>query len=717
MVKDDHGVFSGYLSLGDTLRSGNYTLRFYTRYLSSLPAPRYFYRQIIVGGRPFQDYRKESVTRMAASYHVSFFPEGGRLPSGCVSRIAFKALSPDGLGTDVQGFVVNQRGDTVTTLRSVHRGMGFFNLEPVSGDSYTAVCRNREGMELRFPLPPADPSAVSLRVDVRKDDFLVRLNSGVSLSPGHSLRVEYRDSILLHAAFSGSRPLRLLRSPLPPGVLRFVLLDGSGVPISGRTAFNQSPSVRADVDFSARLKEEKGRSFWDVSLGLRDSSGEPLGGTLSVSVTDDRYALQDTTVNILSSFLLSSDLQGYVEAPSFYFSSDDSRTSYLLDLLMLTQGWVKYSLVPDRGSFPVERSQCVSGKVVSEYSEKKCIADAVVTLFSFDKKIMRQTTSDASGCFRFDSLSFPRGTHFILQARKKKGGTDVALLVDRDSVPSVHSSLPVYADWFRAEMDEPVVSEQSGNDPSPTSANVFQRSSTAPFSMEQYLDEVVVSTKKIEKKKRYAIESLMAHSDWNKTYHVDEMTLSPYSSTKDLLINTPGVGWAVDSNSGDFFYITRLRAGGSSTPPPALLMVDGLETSYSELVGIPVSIVESIELVKDAAQMAYIGSKASNGAILISTKSGLGTVGKKASNFRIIRPIGYQVKRESYSPSYPVVYGAINNGGNSFRTIYWSPDLLLDKAASHLEFGNPKQGRLTLVVQGITPDGKLINLTRTLGNE
>ena len=717
MVKDDHGVFSGYLSLGDTLRSGNYTLRFYTRHLSSLPAPRYFYRQIIVGGRPFQDYRKESVTRMAASYHVSFFPEGGRLPSGCVSRVAFKALSPDGLGTDVQGFVVNQRGDTVTTLRSVHRGMGFFNLEPVSGDSYTAVCRNREGMELRFPLPPADPSAVSLRVDVRKDDFLVRLNSGVSLSPGHSLRVEYRDSILLHAAFSGSRPLRLPRSPLPPGVLRFVLLDGSGVPISGRTAFNQSPSVRADVDFSARLKEEKGRSFWDVSLGLRDSSGEPLGGTLSVSVTDDRYALQDTTVNILSSFLLSSDLQGYVEAPSFYFSGDDSRTSYLLDLLMLTQGWVKYSLVPDYGSFPVERSQCVSGKVVSEYSEKKCIADAVVTLFSFDKKIMRQTTSDASGCFRFDSLSFPRGTHFILQARKKKGGTDVALLVDRDSVPSVHSSLPVYADWFRAEMDEPVVSEQSDNDPSPTSANVFQRSSTAPFSMEQYLDEVVVSTKKIEKKKRYAIESLMAHSDWNKTYHVDEMTLSPYSSTKDLLINTPGVGWAVDSNSGDFFYITRLRAGRSSTPPPALLMVDGLETSYSELVGIPVSIVESIELVKDAAQMAYIGSKASNGAILISTKSGLGTVGKKASNFRIIRPIGYQVKRESYSPSYPVVYGAINNGGNSFRTIYWSPDLLLDKAASHLEFGNPKQGRLTLVVQGITPDGKLINLTRTLGNE
>ncbi|EXY16327.1 tonB-dependent Receptor Plug domain protein [Bacteroides fragilis str. 2-F-2  len=464
--------------------------------------------------------------------------------------------------------------------------------------------------------------------------------------------------------------------------------------------------MRADVDFSARLKEEKGRSFWDVSLGLRDSSGEPLGGTLSVSVTDDRYALQDTTVNILSSFLLSSDLQGYVEAPSFYFSGDDSRTSYLLDLLMLTQGWVKYSLVPDYGFFPVERSQCVSGKVVSEYSEKKCIADAVVTLFSFDKKIMRQTTSDASGCFRFDSLSFPRGTHFILQARKKKGGTDVALLVDRDSVPSVHSSLPVYADWFRAEMDEPVVPEQSGNDPSPTSANVFQRSSTVPFSMEQYLDEVVVSTKKIEKKKQYAIESLMAHSDWNKTYHVDEMTLSPYSSTKDLLINTPGVGWAVDSNSGEeFFYISRL--GGQ-----ALLMIDGFQATYSELAGMPVSLVESVELIKDVAQMSLLGGKALNGVIMISTKSDWTSV-NRASNFRVVQPKGYQVKREFYSPFYSF---ANNKRANGCKTIYWSPDLLLDKAASHLEFGAPLIS-LTIVIQGITSSGELVNFIRILKNE
>ena len=266
MVKDDHGVFSGYLSLGDTLRSGNYTLRFYTRHLSSLPAPRYFYRQIIVGGRPFQDYRKESVTRMAASYHASSFRKGTS-PFGLCQPCRFQGFESRWFGNRCAGLCGQSAWRYRHHVAFRPSGDGFFNLEPVSGDSYTAVCRNREGMELRFPLPPADPSAVSLRVDVRKDDFLVRLNSGVSPSPGHSLRVEYRDSILLHASFSGSGLLRLPRSPLPPGVLRFVLLDGSGVPISGRTAFNQSPSVRADVDFSARLKEEKGRSVLGCQLG------------------------------------------------------------------------------------------------------------------------------------------------------------------------------------------------------------------------------------------------------------------------------------------------------------------------------------------------------------------------------------------------------------------------------------------------------------------
>lgn len=195
MVKDDHGVFfrlplfGRYTSFGQLYASFLYPSSFFFA-RSPLLLSSDHCRRASLSGLP------QGERDSYGGFLPCLFLSGrGRLPSGCVSRVAFKALSPDGLGTDVQGFVVNQRGDTVTTLRSVHRGWAssILNLFRVTAIRRCAVIVR---MELRFPLPPADPSAVSLRVDVRKDDFLVRLNSGVSLSPGHSLRVEYRDSIL-----------------------------------------------------------------------------------------------------------------------------------------------------------------------------------------------------------------------------------------------------------------------------------------------------------------------------------------------------------------------------------------------------------------------------------------------------------------------------------------------------------------------------------------
>lgn len=714
-ITDNQGLFSGYIPLADTLRSGSYNLRFYTRHLATLPQPSYFYRQIILGGNSFHQYRKTLTNRGHVPFHVSFFPEGGSLPLGSTTRIAFKALNPDGLGTDVSGVVVNRGGDTLAILGSVHRGMGVFTLKPIAGESYTAVFRNRKGQELRFPLPEADASAASLRVDVRKEAFLVRV-IGKSLpipDRGYALRVEYRDRVFFRTDLTASAPLLLNRSLFPPGVLRLVLLDSSGVPLSGRTVFNQQQvEVPANLDLSATCKEKKGKSFWDIRLALYDASREALSGSLSVSITDDRYAIQDTTVNILSSFLLTSDLKGYVENPAFYFDGKDPYSAYKLDLLMLTQGWVNYHVEPKEvvtTEKQIGGELCVSGRVVSEYSAKKYIPNATVTLISFDKKIIRQTTSDVLGHFYFDSLYFPQDTYFVIQATKQKGRAEVALQMDSAWVPMVQYMPPLYADWLRAEVefqDTPKpVEDKNGKE------NGWHPVFKEGVAMERQLNEVVISARKVEEKKRYLIESSPYHSDWNKVYHVDEMTFSPYASVKDLLIHTPGVAWGVDPNTGEEgFYITRL---GSR----ALLLINGLEATYSELVSMPIQLIESVELVKDVAQMTCIGPKALGGVIMVSIKAGGDIPLEKASNFRVIRPQGYQVKREFYAPFYPFADGEREKVGKKEKTIGWFPDVWLDKKASHLQVKAPEEGSLTVVVQGVTSNGKLVNFVRRLEPE
>ena len=57
------------------------------------------------------------------------FPRGGHLPTGTLTRIAFKALQADGLGANTTGYITGSTGDTIVHFRSEHLGMGSFAFE------------------------------------------------------------------------------------------------------------------------------------------------------------------------------------------------------------------------------------------------------------------------------------------------------------------------------------------------------------------------------------------------------------------------------------------------------------------------------------------------------------------------------------------------------------------------------------------------------------
>ncbi|MGH7238150.1 MAG: hypothetical protein ACREGF_06455, partial [Candidatus Saccharimonadales bacterium] len=84
---------------------------------------------------------------------VQFFPEGGSLVNGNDTKIAFKAVGADGLGTDVKGFVVDDLGKQVAVFASSHLGMGEFNLKPGNGGTYKAKITYSDGSEGTAGLP------------------------------------------------------------------------------------------------------------------------------------------------------------------------------------------------------------------------------------------------------------------------------------------------------------------------------------------------------------------------------------------------------------------------------------------------------------------------------------------------------------------------------------------------------------------------------------
>ena len=98
-------------------------------------APGEYYRDMTV--RPLRrDYKDEKVSKKPT---VSLFPEGGNLISGTIQRVAFEVK--DGEGRYVEGrlFVLNEKGDTISSSLTENRGRGCFELNIQKDEKYKVV--------------------------------------------------------------------------------------------------------------------------------------------------------------------------------------------------------------------------------------------------------------------------------------------------------------------------------------------------------------------------------------------------------------------------------------------------------------------------------------------------------------------------------------------------------------------------------------------------
>ena len=128
------------------------------------------------------------------------------------------------------------------------------------------------------------------------------------------------------------------------GITHFMLIDEQGNALSERLIFvpDHKPNQwQITTDQPTYGKEKK----VSLQIAAKDSEGNPVEGTFSVSITDRKSIQPDSLAdNILSNLLLTSDLKGYVEDPAFYFLNQDARTLRSIDYLMMTHGWRRHKM-------------------------------------------------------------------------------------------------------------------------------------------------------------------------------------------------------------------------------------------------------------------------------------------------------------------------------------------------------------------------------------
>src|SRR6185503_3944467 len=125
---------------------------------------------------------------------------------------------------------------------------------------------------------------------------------------------------------------------LPTGILKITLFDNDWNPLSERIAFvnNGDAVFNTDVRFTSLGLNKRGKNV--IEINMPDS----VKGNFSIAVTDAAIGTNSSD-NIISHLLLTSELKGKVYNPSYYFSHNGDSIGQQLDLVMLTNGWRRFN--------------------------------------------------------------------------------------------------------------------------------------------------------------------------------------------------------------------------------------------------------------------------------------------------------------------------------------------------------------------------------------
>lgn len=433
--------FSNEINVINSLRSGFYEVRAYTREMQNFGEGCYFSRVFPVYDAPETDgdysqmqftttktnrtteTRKKS--KKADQLNIEFYPEGGSLIEGVESRIAFKATDAYGLPAKITDeIIINGKKAAIQ-----HEGMGCFTYTPNDNDDRNINIQH-EGKNYKFKLPKAEKEGYTMQVDnMQKDSIRIKIlrRNESSGTIGATLlcrgNLAYFDTIRWN---NNQAHISISKEKLLPGVQQITLFTEKGEILAERMLFVRNAKMPNNINISIKSDKESYKPFEKIKIETKvtDNNGTPIETFMSLAVRDGdidnggHYA-----DNICTDLLLSSDLKGYIANPGYYFESDDDKRNQALDLLMMVQGWRRYEWQTMAGVKPfkitnyLEDGISIDGEVLA-YSHNKPLKNIAVSMkaFSPDSKYVQsqKVVTNEKGEFNFKLEDFYDNWRLVL---------------------------------------------------------------------------------------------------------------------------------------------------------------------------------------------------------------------------------------------------------------------------------------------------------------
>ena len=736
---DSLGVSHGDMKLDTLLGSGFYEVRAYTRYMTNWGTNAVFSRVFPVFKTPKEEgdysdlninsglykHREPNnrdktdslyfraidngidVRNLMTTISVQFYPEGGDLIVGKRCRVAMMVVDDNGRPYESEGFLMNERGDVLTSIETDSLGRGCFEVVPDTG-KLTFQMRNLKKSEKRqvqfFALPEAKREGCALRVDAVSERMLATIQCTDGICGNMLGYVLMHNGNIIRCDTIKAVPLleiELDRKTMPEGVNQLTVFDSWGRIMAERFFFLCPKPDKADsIQVTALTQRLKPCGKVEMELHTYPNAN------LSFSAMDAQTMTNGKRGNMKTWMLLSSEVRGYIHNVDYYFESDDKKHRQDADLLLMIQGWRRYDwrLMSERYTFrkaqPIEDQFYLNGQL-RVYRKRNPVAGVHLQAILYNKEglsMIGDTKTDSVGNYAF-KMPFLDGEWkmCIYTARNTTKGEKIKTYyvgIDRQFSPTPRYITPTEAEILH-----------------PLKPNAFVKKPLQEWEEEE--DAFVPITKKehvlqnvtVKAKKRYFTNDNWRFKDESYGRRYATLYYNADKERDDALDRGESVPYLysfLKAKNSLFYYNEK-----NWTEPPRY---DGYAINWIMDNGErPNMQVPSDQLWLDDIRSIYIAPsdpRVMDGSVNIYLY--MHTYFTTASNKGIRRTYfqGFNqpstFKMEDYSVIPPMA--------DFRRTIYWQPDITTDEQGkAKVEFfNNSTCEEMYISVEGMTPDGKVL---------
>jgi hypothetical protein len=726
------GFAFGNIQIDSTFASGDYYLKVSTNWMKNFKEDDTFVKQIKIIN-PKSDEKTKPINDK--EYDIQFLPEGGHLLTDVRNTVGIKAIDDSGKASQASGVVVDNEGTEAATFSSNSLGLGRFSFTPKSGQSYTAKVTLNNGKEIEIPFPKSKEKGINIQVNnLNPNNVVINLTTN-SRSLQEIAKKSYQ--LLIHkdgetkvvpVTFTeAKRKIAIPKKDLLKGINTITLFDSDENPILERMFFNDA------LIKEYKLTVEKMKVDFDsIIYDIRTNATVPTSIHASISVLPKGTRSYNPKHNIASALYLKPHLRGPVENPSYYFTNVTRKKRYELDILLMTQGWSRYSWKDIFDNPPEITHVFESGFTISGAINNDLNRTTGLIMYPSIHHNSINLKYDEQGKFTIKNLFLVKDEYLTFSAFGKNG---------KAKKPGLVMNFPQALN-FKEQIN--VKDYQSF-----TSFYANKSTSFDGFVTQKrdVLNEIVLSANvDKQKRKQYRLKTT------GKIYTIDRSTDKRYINLAQFLDNK---GFAVRNSSGlliasefDIFSSNRTvtltqpeelgnesnDSSAPSAPPapkvgigishlnpnknPVVIFLDNVQINDFNIVASrPLHEFEDV-YIDDSynTNLVSIAGGVSTMATVIKLFTRRTPMEVNPSKLKIqqsIRvPYGFEPKKEFYTPKY----GSFTS--DLFRevgTIDWKPNVTISSdSTNNLSILDTQQNEVIFYIEGITSDGDLISQVVTV---